>query len=44
MIEKLGGDGECDEKEMELLDNETGLYTVRVLQGEKEIIAEFEYK
>ena len=31
-------------KEIHLADNEVGLFTVRVLQGEKEIIGEFEYK
>ena len=31
-------------KDVDLGNNETGLFTVRVLQGEKEIIGEFEYK
>jgi len=31
-------------KDIQLGHNETGLYTVRVLQAEKEIIGEFEYK
>lgn len=31
-------------KEVDLGDNETGLFTVRILQGEREIIGEFEYK
>lgn len=30
-------------KDVDLGNNETGLYTVRVVQGEKEIIGEFEY-